>query len=150
MKHVKRHARKPEAYWANTAPLRATREWREHNISFWSQDTLVAELKLAVKPISQQTLETKAKQRLFLDRSWCTVISDRSLWRGGAVAANKPQIKSKPAALGTRCFRKHTAHQECGSPQLWQSKSDCTIEVSPQLAFMHSLQFSSNLVTARV
>ena len=64
MKHVKRHARKPEAYWANTAPLRATREWREHNIiSFVRQDTLVAELKLAVKPISQQTLETKAEQR---------------------------------------------------------------------------------------
>ena len=64
MKHVKRHAKEPEAYWANTAPLRATRVWREHSIiSLRRQDTLVAELKLVVEPISQQTLETKAKQR---------------------------------------------------------------------------------------
>ena len=67
MKHIKRHAKKPEAYWANTAPLRATREWREHNIiSLRRQDTLVVELKLVVEPLSHQTLETKAKtQRYF-------------------------------------------------------------------------------------
>ena len=62
MKHVKRHAKKPEAYRASTAPLRATREWREHNIiSLRRQDTLVAELKLVVEPLSRQTLKTKAK-----------------------------------------------------------------------------------------
>ena len=106
MKHVKRHAKKPEAYWANTAPLRATREWREHSIiSLRRQDTLVAELKLVVEPLSRQTLKTKAKQRYLLDT--LMMYGDfrpQLMQRGGAVAANNPQIKSKPSGLGYAVF----------------------------------------------